>query len=211
MLYPYSNTATPPGAAMTVTANASASRPHPLAPIFENIPAELEALGQWVVFRYEWSVTTNDWTKIPRIPRTGANAKTNDPATWGTFLEARTAVEHGEYEGLGFVFTDADPYTGIDLDNCRTPLSAAIDQWAQEVINSLPGHWEVSPQGKGVKGIVKALMAPGSRHKRVLARMVPDGTRSLAATNKAPSIEIYDTLRYFTITGHLVPRSNHRD
>jgi hypothetical protein len=74
------------------------------------IPApleELRALPQWVV-------ATAD--KVPRNPRDGGRAAVDDPSTWGTFEQAAAyADKHGLR--VGFVFTDADPFTGIDLDN----------------------------------------------------------------------------------------------
>ncbi len=162
------------------------ARPHILPPIYASIPLELKARAQWVVFRYEWDERKNDWNKAPRTPETGRLASTTNPATWGTFDDARASVERGDYDGIGFVFTTDDPYAGIDLDHCRDPQTGHLKQWAKQITEDIPGYWEVSPRREGVKAIVKAVMQITSRHK-------------------TPSVEMYDQGRYFTLTGHLVP------
>jgi primase-polymerase (primpol)-like protein len=71
----------------------------------EAIPKELKRRPQWVVHR----------EKIPYSPKTGRRASSTDLLTWGTFFEALEALNSGEYDGVGFVFCSADPYSGIDL------------------------------------------------------------------------------------------------
>jgi len=163
-------------------------RPRILAPNYDTIPPELKTRPQWVVFRYEWDERKGDWNKAPRTPRTGRLASTTDPVSWGTFDEARATVERGDYDGIGFVFTTNDPYAGIDLDHCRDPQTGILQQWARQIVDDIPGYWEVSPRREGVKAIVKATMAANSKHK-------------------TPSIEQYDRGRYFTLTGHCVPNT----
>lgn len=163
-------------------------RPRILTPIYDAIPDELKERPQCVVFRYEWDERKNDWNKAPRTPRTGRLASTTDPTTWGTFNEARAAVERGDYDGIGFVFTKDDPYAGVDLDHCRDPQTGILQQWARQIVDDIPGYWEVSPRGEGIKAIVKATMRPNSRHK-------------------TPSVEMYDQGRYFTVTAHRVPHT----
>ena len=86
--------------------------------------------------------------------------------------------------GIGFVFAESDPYTGIDIDDCRDPQTGNIGAWAQELIDKLDSYTEVSPSGTGVKIIVTASL-PGSVRRR----------------NK---VEMYSDKRYFTITGEVV-------
>lgn len=179
------------GAVMVTIAQDTPQRPLILRPRYDTIPAELKKKPQFVIFRYEWDAGKNDWNKAPRTPTTGKLASTTDPATWGTFEEARVAVERGDADGLGFVFTPTDPYAGIDLDHCIDPKTGEMALWAQTIIAGIPSYWEKSPRQEGVKGIVKAVMVPGSKHK-----------------NKAKTVEMYDQGRYFTLTGHMLPNAD---
>src|SRR4028119_1074650 len=87
-----------------------------------NVPAELRDLDQWVGWEYAKG------KKRPLDPATGEGASTTDPETWGTFTDANALAER-----VGFVFTEDDPYCGIDLDDC-------LDPWTGEVC---PAAWEV--------------------------------------------------------------------
>jgi putative DNA primase/helicase len=77
----------------------------------ESIPEELRVRPQWVV----WKAVGAKPDKVPYAARTGRRASSTDLLTWSTFQESLEAYENGEYVGLGFVFSSADPYTGIDL------------------------------------------------------------------------------------------------
>lgn len=50
-------------------------------------------------------------------------AKTNDPRDWSTFSEAVSKLNHPRVraDGIRFVFTEPDPFVGIDLDNALDP------------------------------------------------------------------------------------------
>ena len=72
--------------------------------IIENVPTELALTPQWV----SWSGIVGQngkMSKIPINPQTGRNAKTNDPATWGTFEEAIDFSRKHDLPGIGFVFS----------------------------------------------------------------------------------------------------------
>ena len=104
-------------------------------------------------------------TKIPIDPQILRNADTTDPATWGTFDQCvaalSVALEGWQEEnpcayrggGLGFVFTSDDPYTGVDLDDCRDPETGEIADWAQEYIDTLNSYTEVTPSSEGLHTI----------------------------------------------------------
>ncbi len=77
----------------------------------ERIPQELQQILQWVNWR------NDDCRKVPVNPNTLRNAGVNWPETWSSFGHARQiASQHAL--GLGFVITEDDPYTCVDLDNC---------------------------------------------------------------------------------------------
>lgn len=121
----------------------------------ENIPQELRELKQWVVWKKN---------KRPYNPNTLVPAKTNDPSTWGTFEEARKAVLAGKAEGVGFVFTDDDPYFGIDLDNAIDD-DGKVKPWAQAIIDKMDSYTEISQSGRGIH-IIGRGRKPNGRCKK---------------------------------------------
>jgi hypothetical protein len=148
-----------------------------------NIPEGLRQYKQWVAWKYK---QTDDGkvTKVPVNPHNGSNSLTNVPASWGTFGEAATFyVQHkGDgIAGIGLVFTENDPFCGVDLDDCVNPETSEIEKWAQEVLKDLNSYSEISPSGRGIKIFCKGSL-PGSGRK-------------------IGNIEMYDTGRYFTVTG----------
>ena len=150
----------------------------------ENIPQELRGLQHWVCWRYE--LRGGAWTKVPYNPATGARAKTDQSETWSNFDEALTRARTEGHDGIGFVFSAADPYCGIDLDDCLNGDGQPVAE-AQEIIALLNGYAEVSPSGRGIKIWVRgSLVGGGRRASRVT------GFKEL---------EVYDKRRYFTVTG----------
>jgi hypothetical protein len=147
--------------------------------------------------------------KIPIDPQTLNNADTTDPTTWGTFEQCVAAlpVALEEWEqagyywppkegepapptkyrggGLGFVFTENDPYAGIDRDHCVDRDTAAIEPWAQAHIDRLNSYTEITPSGTGVHTLVQGDLPPKGR-------------------KKGP-VEMYAYARFFTMTGWHVP------
>lgn len=153
-----------------------------LTPDLDRIPGELKALPQWVAFRPD---------KTPVNPKTGGNAKADDPATWGEFTQA---VKHWEthkqngIDGVGFEFSFYDPYTGIDLDKCRDPETGQVRYCAQILLSYLNSYSEASPSGTGIHTITKARWPQNTGN----SKKMPCGMK----------VEVYDRLRYFTVTGH---------
>ncbi|RKL62327.1 hypothetical protein DXT63_11900 [Thermoanaerobacteraceae bacterium SP2] len=150
---------------------------------FDNIPDELKQLPQWVVWRYGFRQDGKP-TKVPYNPKTGAAASVNDPATWATFEEALAAFEAGGFDGVGFVFTSADPFVGIDLDNCLDE-DGSIQPWAQDLVTRFNSYTEITPSGHGLHIIMK----------------VSDKS-NLPSGRKSGNIEFYTTGRFFTVTSN---------
>ena len=146
----------------------------------ENILEELTERPQWVCWRYE--ERDGKATKVPYTPG-GNKASTTDLMTWRSFEYAvREYMDHHPYHGIGFVFSSADPFCGIDLDDCRGPKSGKIAPWAKEIINRIPeGYTEVSPSGTGIHIIAEGKVRGGGMRKG--------------------HIEMYSRGRFFTITG----------
>ncbi len=130
-------------------------------------------LNQWVVWRYEGN------QKVPYSPTTGRKASVNDPSSWGTFEDAELLRD--DYWGVGFVFTEDDPYCGVDLDDCVDPETGEVAAWATEVVGALDSYAEISPSGTGIKVWTRATK-PGKECKR-------------------GDFEMYDRSHYFTFTG----------
>ena len=155
------------------------------APIFENIPERLTERRQWVCWRLE--ERDGKATKMPYTPGTLRRASSTDLMTWRTFSEALAAYETGEppYDGIGFMFCSADPFVGIDLDDCRNPETGKVAEWAREIISSVKeGYVEISPSGTGVHVVVEGKVRGGGMRKGKL--------------------EMYGQDRFFTITGEIL-------
>ena len=158
----------------------------------ENIPEQLTGRRQWVCWRLE--ERADGPTKVPYTPGTRYGAKSNDLMTWTTFegaLEAYEAQDPTAYDGIGFVFCSADPFVGIDLDDCRDPESGEISSWAQKIISRVQeGYVEVSPSGTGVHIIVEGTVRDGRTRKEVHLQ-----------GEVAGRVEMYGRGKFFTMTG----------
>ncbi len=163
----------------------------PVAPVIppvpiDRIPQELRDRPQWVAWRYERRRAK--WTKVPVNPHTGRNADPADPATWGTFAQARAHARRQQL-GLGYVFAADDPYVGIDLDQCRDPATGALTARASSIVAEVDTFAEISVSGTGVHLIARGAL-PGLRRK-----------------SPALAIEMYQERRFFAVTGRHLPDS----
>ncbi len=138
-------------------------------------PEELRALPQWVCHR----------AKVPHKAVGWGLASSTDPATWATYEQATEACRRHKHDGIGFVFSADDPYTGVDLDKCRDPETGELAPWAAEIVAMFPGAYaEASPSGTGVHIICRGI--------------APHNGSQLYCGGK---VEMYDRERYFTVTG----------
>lgn len=136
-----------------------------------SIPSELQERPQWVVWRYE--MREGKPTKIPyqaADPR--REAKSTDPATWGTFEQATAAAVQAD--GIGFVFSPDDPYAGIDFDEITPDV--------EDAIRTLDSYTEKSVSGRGAHVIIKGALPDGKGRRR-------------------GKFEVYCQGRYFAMTG----------
>src|SRR5215218_8136510 len=143
----------------------------------------MKDLAQWINWRYE--ERDSRVTKVPICSHTGQLAAVDRPETWGTYEEAVRASKEHSHDGVGFVFTEEDRYAGIDLDKCRDPETGELEEWAKELIEHLDSYTELSPSGTGVHVLIKAELSAGGRRKG--------------------QIEMYDSGRFFTVTGQHLP------
>ena len=143
----------------------------------ETIPEALKARPQWVM----WRTVGDKPDKVPYSARTGRRASSTDLLTWSTFQEALEAYDNGDCAGLGFVFSSADPYTGIDLDDC-VDADGEIAGWALEIVRYFDSYTELSATGTGLHVIVRG--------------EIPNRRKG--------EVEVYSSKRFFTVTGHVV-------
>ena len=108
------------------------------------------------------------------------------PTTWSPADDAHAAVERWSLTGIGFVFTEPDPYSGIDIDTCREPDTGQIAEWAWKIIWRLNSYTEVSPSGTGVHIIIRGKLPAGKGNQ---------------ATHHDGKVEMFSRARYFTFTG----------
>jgi putative DNA primase/helicase len=166
-----------------------------IAPITENIPEQLTERPQWVCWRLERR--NGEPTKIPYTPGTERRASSTELMTWKTFEDAMASYEAGEppYDGIGYCFCSADPYVGIDLDDCRNPETGEIAPWAKKILERVQeAYTEVSPSGTGIHIIFEGMARDCVRSRR----KVHVGGEAVG------EIEMYSQDRFFTITGVLL-------
>lgn len=143
----------------------------------ETIPSELRLLDHWVCYRIVHR--NGKQTKVPFQP-SKAPASSTDPSTWSSFDSACGAKG---FSGIGFVFTAAAGYVGIDLDNCRDAETGEVEEWARKIIDELDSYTELSQSGRGYHCIVKGELPPGANRRR--------------------RVEMYSQARYFVMTGNI--------
>lgn len=123
--------------------------------------------------------------KIPMRPSFSDNvyiaAQSNNKESWSAFNKVCASIKY--YDGIGFMFEP--PYIGIDLDDCIE--NGKPNAFATSIINETSSYTELSPSGTGVHIICKG---------------------TLPAPIKTATLEVYQTGRYFTMTGNrLSPHS----
>ena len=146
------------------------------------IPDAMRARDQWLCWRSE--KRNGKQTKIPIDPQTGSFGSSTDDSTWSDFESTLEYFHTGGCDGIGFVFTEEDPFVGIDLDDCRDPETGRPDPEMKSIVKQLDSYTEVSPSGTGYHVIVDGEVPPGR--------------------NRRGKIELYDRARYFTVTGEHV-------
>jgi len=147
---------------------------------YKNIPESLKQVKQWVCFKLEPNEKKGKADKIPKDPKTGYNAKANDPATWSDYQTAVNAVSKYGFDGIGIEF--ANGIFGVDLDGVVKDGKFTAE--AQDIIKTMDSYTEYSPSGTGVHILAKGTIPPKDRRKG--------------------SVEMYSEGRFFTVTGKVI-------
>lgn len=150
----------------------------------KNYPAEMKKYKQWV----SWSsVKKKDQAgnitkaKIPVYISSNGKlgmAKWKTPNNWYSFVNAKKIYDSSDLvHGVGFVFSDSDPFVFIDFDHLE------IDDERYEHIRSFDSFKEWSQSGEGIHIIAKGKLKGPHIHNMV---------------------EMYSNNRFCAMTGHLV-------
>jgi hypothetical protein len=153
-----------------------------------NISSQLRGRKQWVLWRYQTRKEdpTAKPTKVP-IQATGYPASVTNPNHWSSFDHVYNVWRRQivQCDGIGYVFNEDDPFTGVDLDALWQSDADEGAQWALRILERFGDTYsEVSPSDHGVKIWCRAKAPRCGRW--------PIGTGA---------IEIYDRVRFFTVTG----------
>ena len=161
------------------------TRPEVLALSLDNIPKDLQAMDRWVLWKNVQRTKSNGekvWAKMPLSAKGGAGSSA-DEDTWVSFGVAVDEYLLGDYDGIGIML--GGTLHGIDLDDCRDPVTGVLSDLAQETLDRVEGYAEVSPSGTGLK---------------IFTQTNLDSSR----TKKEAGVELYKDGRYFTVTGHAI-------
>lgn len=145
-------------------------------------PEELKKMKQWVCWRLTPDKDGGKPRKMPINPVTGKAAASNKPETWSDYDTAVDAKDRYGYTGIGFMFTKEAGVVGVDIDHCYDAEKNEFNEIATAILGKQPTYAEYSPSGDGCH-----LWFKGTK---------PDG----GSKNSTTGVEMYDSVRYFTVT-----------
>jgi len=184
-------------------------------PTAPNVPATLQQMFRWSLYRHKYNPRRRKFDKIPLAPNgpAGANLSTAEIASWVSFDDAYAAWAsglHGAFaSGMCALVTlpiqelaDQESVKAVvfDLDYCRDKDTGVLAPWAVALLQRLNTYAEVSPGGEGVH-IIFQLRGP-VRDDWVWRQTAEDGS----TPQSGPGIEAYHgkTARHITITGKVL-------
>lgn len=148
------------------------------------------AYPQFLLYKLVWSGEKQKFNKLPVSPHTlavypkGSDWQKNPDSTTDATTAIALANSCGENYGVGYLFTESDPFFFVDLDNCLNADGVTWSPVAMDVMARLPGAAvEVSQSGKGLH-----IFGQG---------VVPDH----GCTNKPLGLEFYTSGRFVALTG----------
>jgi len=151
--------------------------------------AQLQRHNQWIC----WGDNSIDSAgKINKQPFPYGHTKTadpTDPALWASYDACMEWQKRHGFYGLGFAFSLDTGIMGIDFDNCVT--DGVIHAEVMKIVTHLDSYTEYSPSGNGL-------------HVLMYGVKPKDFTASRVKLASGLMMEVYDSKRYFTVTGHHV-------
>jgi hypothetical protein len=171
--------------------------------ITPQINRELKDYANWVLWGDSINPKTGEIT--PKMPFNAnsnslAKARPNNPKTWANYAKCvevfKSSTKYKSIKGIGFVFSDKDPYFGIDLDDCYDENNK-LSPLAIEIKEKFNTYTERSPSRKGIHLIGKV------SDKEIIIDLIKSRTKT---HNKCKNngIELYFTNHYFTYTGDCI-------
>ena len=153
-----------------------------LPPQFGKVPAWLQALP-WA----NWTAEprgNGKMHKAPRHPDGGWKLSVAEPWQWASFGEVVHAYEAGNFDGVGVLLTTTSGLVGIDVDDWPTVLKAHdLITLALVEFQRAGGYVELSPSGNGLHALLRGSLSSKGK--------------------KSGGLEIYDNVRFLTVTGHV--------
>lgn len=147
----------------------------------------MAAYKQFIVYKLVPSKSRpGKFDKLPCDFRSGRIVSAHEAEYWTDALTANAAALNlGSDYGIGFVFTDNDPFWALDIDNCLLPDGSDWSPVAKVLCQSLAGAAvEISPSMKGL-------------HIFGSGRPPLHGCK-----NETYGLEFYHTNRFMTLTGN---------
>ncbi len=160
------------------------AQPRWLKQLPDNIPHALHT-QPWAVWIAEpRHGKPGKYNKAPRSPSGGYKVGTDKPHLFGTFDAACAAYERGGYTGIGVLLT-GNGIIGVDIDDVDETYAAQpfIKPWVDSALDA-GAYCEYSPSGTGLR--------------LFMAGKLP------AKGRKSGPLEIYDDVRFLTVTGHVI-------
>lgn len=147
----------------------------------DRIPEPLKQRNAWIVWRYEGNGSKQ--TKVPYIAalKDGTltyRASSMNPKHWKSFKKALEVYENTDASGIGYVFSEDDPYAVADFDDALA--DGQLDEKVSRWLDTLDTYTEVSVSGNGFHVICEADIGAGA---------------------SIPGYEVYDRGRYIAVTG----------
>jgi hypothetical protein len=151
------------------------------------VPDDLTERDQWLLWRYETRHGTS--TKVP-YQVSGKLASSTGPRTWNSFEAVFNTWSKAprRFAGVGFVFSNADPFAGIDLDDALEE-QCNVKPWARGIVERFADSYqEISPSSEGLKIWVRGSLPANLPGVRVVG---------------GGQVELCDRSRFFTVTGRV--------
>lgn len=152
------------------------------------IPEELKELPQWVLWRAEWDNKQQEYKKVP-YKSGGYKASSTRSDDWSSFNHVDEILKNNDlYEGIGFVLNKNDDYVVLDIDNAIDENGQINSDLALEMTELT--YCEMSPSGTGLHCFFKGELPEQRKKKR-----------------SDLDIELYNDVRFITVTGEAIGQS----
>jgi putative DNA primase/helicase len=152
----------------------------------DNIPEAMKILPRWLCMKLVQKPDQAKLSKVPIDPKTGKNGSSTDRTTHGTFEQALERFVRDNLSGIGFALGDG--FTGVDMDHVIH--DGVVSPEALKIVEMLDSYTEKSFSGEGIH-VYGVGMKPAGVTKCKMVNFDSNGG----------DLEIYDSGRYFVVTG----------